>query len=225
MRAMRTRWSHFARGLLPAVGVALAVQSASAGQAPVPPPSATARTSPQRVGVQGFATFGLTRQLAADSFTSVDLSTQSPEIGGGGQITNLWRTLFVQGSIGRWSSTGERVFIDSGGTRYPLGIRLSVEATNIEVSAGWRFEPQASRGTASRLVPYIGGGAGVVRYVESSPFAQVGDDLDAQYTSYHALGGLEVGIARWIALAADARYRVVPGVLGEGGVSVTSSPI
>jgi hypothetical protein len=147
------------------------------------------------------------------------LSINPTEIGGGGQITNLWRTLFVQGTFGRWSTAGQRVFIDSKGTRFPLGIPLSVEASSIEVSAGWRFEPNSSRGVSSRLVPYVGGGAGVVRYSESSSFAQVGDDLEQQHLSYHAVGGLEVGVARWVSVAADVRYRVVPGILGEGGVS------
>jgi len=54
---------------------------------------------------------------------------------------------------------------------------------------------------------------------ESSPFAVDGEELDDRFTSYHAFDGVEVGLTRWIGLAADVRYRSIPGVLGDGGVS------
>jgi hypothetical protein len=59
----------------------------------------------------------------------------------------------------------------------------------------------------------------MVLYQEKSPFAVEGDDLDDRFTSYHVLGGLEVGLTRWTSIAADFRYRFVPGLLGDAGTS------
>ena len=66
---------------------------------------------------------------------------------------------------------------------------------------------------------YVGAGLGRVRYREESPFAQPGDDLDTSATSYHVMGGVEVGLVKWVGVSVDFRYRYVPGLLGKGGVS------
>ena len=169
-------------------------------------------SSPQRIGVQGFGIAGVSWPIAKESFEASGLDAQSLEIGGGGQVTNLWRRLFVEVSASRWSNEGERVFVNESGDRFPLGIPLDVKATYVDASAGWKFPGEG-------LVTYFGGGAGVVKYSEQSPFALSGDDLDTRATSYHVLVGVEVPLKTWLAISGDFRYRFVPDLLGDGGVS------
>lgn len=181
-----------------------------------PQQPATPPRSPSRLGVQGAALVGLGLQLDAGSFDALGLSTRSLEAGAAVQVTNIWRSLFMQVSASRLRETGERAFVDSRGEVFPLGIPLRVELTPIDVGVGWRFEQP---GRTGRLVPYAGAGAGVVRYEESSPFAQPGEDVAASKPSYHVFGGVEVGVTRWLGIAGDVRYRAVPGLLGDDGVS------
>lgn len=181
-----------------------------------PQQPATPPRSSSRLGVQGAALVGLGLQLDAGSFDALGLSTRSLEAGAAVQVTNIWRSLFVQVSASRLRETGERAFVDSRGEVFPLGIPLRVEMTPIDVGVGWRFE---GPGRAGRLVPYAGAGAGVVRYEESSPFAQPGEDVETSKPSYHVFGGVEVGLTRWLGIAGDVRYRAVPGLLGDDGVS------
>jgi hypothetical protein len=108
--------------------------------------------------------------------------------------------------------------VGEDGTRYPLGIPLHVRATYVDVSVGW--ESTLRHGAGSRLIlPYVGAGAGLVKYSERSPFAQPGDDLDTTAASYHVVAGAEVRLLRWLGVAGDVRLRFVPGILGDDGVS------
>jgi opacity protein-like surface antigen len=191
--------------------------SSAAAQQKVPPP----KRAPQPrapIGFGGAVAIGTSMLAPSDSFDAVGLESSQRELGASARVTNLWRGLFVEGGGSRWSASGERAFIDSGGEVYPLGIPLDVEATAVDITAGWRFAP-ARRGFASRLTPYIGGGFGTVMYKERSPFAQPGDDVDEDFTSTHVLGGLEYRLAKWIAIAGEAKYRHVPDAIGAGGIS------
>jgi opacity protein-like surface antigen len=170
--------------------------------------------STHRIGVEGFGTIGMSWPVATKSFEATGLDTRPVEFGGGLQITNVWRDLFSQVSASRTSSTGERVFVDDSGNLFPLGIPLSVKATYIDISVGWKFGQ-----TQRAVVPYAGGGAGMVTYAEESPFAQPDDDFKASSPSYHLLGGVEIRLLKWLGVSADVRYRYVPDVLGKGGVS------
>jgi len=166
------------------------------------------------IGAQGFGSFGFTVPLASDSLTTVGLEDRPQEVGGGGQVTGLWRGLFVQVAASRWKEAGSRVFVDSRGNRFDLGIPLSVEAAHVDVGAGWRFERWRRDGSLSPVVPYVGGGIGVLDYTETSSFAQEGENVSERATTYSVFGGVETRIAPWIGIAADVRYRFVDGILG-----------
>lgn len=172
-----------------------------------------------RLGVRGYGSFGVTFPVAKDSFDAVGLSTKPAEFGGGGEVLNIWRRLFVQAAVTHWSESGERAFVDSAGNQFSLGIPLSVEANTLDIGAGWRFPNALVGDWADRLAVYAGGGAGVVFYKESSPFAQDDEDVDERFASYHIFTGIDVAITNWIAVGGDFRYRWVPDALGEGGVS------
>ena len=187
--------------------------TAALAQDTVPPDIVVTR----HIGVQGMAIAGLNWMSSSKSLKANGLSTKPLEIGGGAQVTNIWRDLFAQVNVSRLSSDGERTFVDEDGTSFPLGIPLSVKATFIDVSAGWKVIQL--RETGRPLLSYFGGGIGRVRYEERSPFALPGDDVDATATSYHVVGGVEVKVLRWLGIGGEVRYRWVPNLLGDGGTS------
>jgi opacity protein-like surface antigen len=173
--------------------------------------------SPAHIGVQGIASIGVDWPSASKSFEAVGLSTKPIEIGGAAQVTNIWRDLFAQVSFTRISDTGERAFIADDGTPVPLGIPLEMKATYIDASVGWKFAPTGE--SYERVTSYGGAGVGRVKLTEHSPFPQAGDDVDASATSYHVMGGVEVRLLSWLSVSGDLRYRWVPDLLGDGGVS------
>jgi hypothetical protein len=178
----------------------------------------TSLTPKPKIGFQGFAAISSNFPSASESFEAAGLGTKPIEIGAGAQITNIWRSLFVQVSASKWDQTGERTFIDASGNRFPLDIPLSVNATYVDVGVGWKFG-NASGQIGRRLIPYLGGGFGHVGYRESSPFAEADDDVSEGFKSSHLFGGVEVRVLRWMSVAGDIRFRFVPNLLGTGGTS------
>jgi hypothetical protein len=199
------------------VGTTLAAPATIEAQEPIRParPAAAPATS---VGVELFGGAGISWPAAKDSFEAVELSTNAVDFGGGARVTGLWQGLFAQVALSRWSDTGERAFVGSDGTSFPLGIPLEVSASYIDATIGVKSAVRNSTGRIT-YITYAGAGAGVVRFKESSPFAEAGDDLNTTKPSYHLIGGIEVPIASGIAVAFDGKYRYIPGLLGDDGVS------
>ena len=169
-------------------------------------------------GVDIFAGVGAAWPAAKDTFDALDLAAPGIEFGGGVRFTGLWRKLFVQGTVHRWSDSGERAFVSEDGTVFPLDIPFDVNATYLDATVGWK---EAMRNDAGRItfLTYAGAGAGLVRYAETSSFAQDDDDVEETKPGYHVLAGVEVPLGSMFAVAIDGRYRFVPGLLGEDGVS------
>ena len=202
-------------GLLVAVlGMPVLVQAQDAPQRrPVP-----SQPGGTRLGLDLFGGAGFSWPAAKDSFDAVDLSSRALDVGGGARVTGLWRTLFVQVAMTQWSDSGERACVADDGTTFPLGIPLELKARFFDATVGVKHPLRTSAGRLSMLT-YVGAGAGVVRYEETSPFAEPGDDLDTSEPSYHVLLGIEVPIAGLLAATVDGRYRYIPGLLGDGGAS------
>jgi opacity protein-like surface antigen len=215
MSAMHPGQSHLTAILLV---VSFAHAPVAAGQDATPSRSSQAQARAAAAGFDLLGTVAMNWPAARESFEAAALDSRPVEFGGGVQSTNVWRNLFVQINASRWSDTGERVFIDANGDRFPLGIPLDVKATFLDVSAGWEFGVRRPR-ARPRLLPYLGAGMGAVFYKEESPFAEPGDDVDERVASYHVLAGVEVRLVDWLGLALDGRYRYVPDLLGEGGIS------
>lgn len=195
---------------------------------PVPEdPAATAASPPARAGARrapagrprattapGFRVFGgvtFERMAASESFKAITGSDVVRSYGGGLQITNLWRGLFVEASAARASVDGERVFV-FGDEVFPLGIPLAISMTPLDVVAGWRAP-------VGRVTPYVGGGMAVVWYKETSDFADADENIDERFRGFVVMGGAEVRLARWVHLRGDVRYRRVNDAFGVGGVS------
>ena len=196
-----------------------ATATAQQDQPPLPPPAAQRPPTPRApLGFDIFGGAGISWPAANDSFKALELNELPLEYGGGVRITNLWRYLFAQVAVNRWSDSGERAFVDSEGNAFPLGIPLDVEATYVDATIGWKW-PTLRRDGSVAAWTYAGAGAGVTMYSESSPFAEAGDDIDQSKVSYNFVAGGEFPITRQLAITFEGRYRYVPGLLGEGGVS------
>jgi SH3 domain-containing protein len=176
------------------------------------PPEAAGSSGSERIGVRAYAAVDLDRLTARKSFDAVLGTSQLTGFGGGADLLNVWKTLFVRVSASRISKGGNRVFVFNG-QAVSLGIPITVQMTPIEVAAGWRF------GSSSRVTPYIGGGALFVKYAETSAFAGTGDDVSQSNRGYSAFGGADVTIARWLVVGAEGQYRSVPHAIGTRPVS------
>jgi opacity protein-like surface antigen len=192
-------------------------------------PSTPARTTtaPRKsIGVSGFVDFGSTSFTASDSFEAILDTSSGPIFGGGGQV-NLPLNLFARVDVTRFKKDGERAFVNNGEV-VKLGIPTTIEVMPIEFTGGYRREltfgrrgakPGARPSEGFRIIPFAGGGVGVVQYKETADFAQAGDDVDESFTSYHFIGGVEVPLWKFIGVGAEYHHRWVPDALGTGGVS------
>jgi hypothetical protein len=168
---------------------------------------------PYDVSFRGFFVFTEQNFAAKTTFQAVFGHSVEPFYGGGFQITTP-SGVFVEFGITRFKKTGQRAFVNNG-QAYPLGIPLTAAITPVEFSAGYRFFAKTSR-----VIPYAAGGIGRYAYTEESDFAGAGDNVNTAHVGYLVNGGVEIRLQKWIGVAVDAQYTHVPGILGEGGVSM-----
>jgi hypothetical protein len=195
------------------------------GTKPAPRSTTATRTPDKKIRVAAFGEFGSTDFTASQSFNAVLGKTNMIVAGGGAQVA-LRNGLFVQVDITHASDTGQRVFVNNGQV-FKLGLTETVEMTPIDVTAGYRFRFGRRRTlafptrptAAERIVPYIGGGIGVVSYKETGQFAETGDDVNESFTSYNVTGGVEVRILKFLSPAVEFQQRWVPDGLGKSGAS------
>jgi opacity protein-like surface antigen len=203
------------------------------GAPPPPPPAATPGAAPEAgapaaqtpgagrraarrqastgVGARLFGTFAIDKMAASQSFDAVAGSDVVLGYGGGVQVTNVWRGLFLEASLERASVDGERAFVH-GEEVFPLGIPLELTMTPLDVVIGWRTP-------VGRATPYVSGGLTSFSYKETSDFADENENIDERTLGFVLKAGIETSLTRWIHLRAEARYRQVTDTLGVGGVS------
>lgn len=172
-----------------------------------PPPR---ETGTPRVGFRGYGDLAYQWFRASDSFDAILERTAGPFFGGGGQVHI--GPVFVDVGLQRFEKTGERVFVFDGEV-FRLGIPDRITMTPLVVTAGYRF----SRG--DRVVPYVGGGVGSLRFQETSDFADPDENIDERFTSYHVVAGAEYALSRWFFLAGEVRYAAVPDAIGAPGIA------
>ncbi len=162
---------------------------------------------------------------ARDTFDAAFGEVRQPSWGAGLTVLEEDR-YYLDLGVTRFQKTGQRAFFNNG-QAFPLGIPLTATLTAFELTTGVQFHPGRKRPTRlssrppppSRLVPYVGGGAGLYRYHESSSFDVAGDEVSRQHIGAILEAGLEVRVHRWVGIAAGVHYAYVPGILGSGGVS------
>jgi hypothetical protein len=189
---------------------------AKPGDSPPRTPAAQSRRPARRpavqpLGVRAFGGGAIEWMTASKSFDAVTGSNRVFTYGGGVQVTNVWQGLFIEGAVTRAAVDGERVFA-SGDEVFPLGIPLELTMMPVDIVVGWRSP-------MGRYVPYVGGGLTLFKYQETSDFADEDDNIDEWYRGFVITGGVEVGVARWVHVRVDGRYRQVNDALGLGGVS------
>jgi len=177
----------------------------------VGPPPTVARTQPvrsQRLGFAGFGQFGYTRFAAQNSFQAITGTGGGAMMGGGGEVRI--GSLFLGGSIDRYTQTGQRVLVIDREV-FGLGVPDTITLVPMKALAGWRFE----HGNAT---PYVGGGIGTVLFKEESLAADPGENIQTRFTSYHAVAGVEFRNG-WVATAFEVEYSRIPDSIGFGGAS------
>jgi hypothetical protein len=164
---------------------------------------------PRAVGFLGFVQFGYTQFAARNSFEAVLGQPGGGFLGGGAEV-RIGKGFFVNGSVERFTKTGQGVFVVNGEV-FKLGTPDTITMTPIGFTAGWRFAHE-------HVTPYAGGGAGRVLYKETLAFGDPGEDVDTRSNSYHLLGGVEFRNG-WVATAFEFQYSRVPNALGTAGAS------
>jgi opacity protein-like surface antigen len=192
----------------------VATGDAFAQSKPRPRPAAAARPQSNSVQIGGYAMFGNINFTAKESFDAILGSPSGVIFGGGARVGLPIGGLFVDVGAWRYRGEGERVFV-ANDQIFKLGIPVTVTVTPIEISAGWRFRLRR----LSKLTPYAAGGFTILNYRETSEFSTAGDDTDESFNGYHAIGGAEYKITRWLGLAGEASWSTVPDAIGESGVS------
>lgn len=198
-----------ALALLGAALPATAVAQTSARR----PATRPAPDYPDRLQIRPFVSAGTTWFTASQTFNAVLGSGQGQDFGGGISLTQ--GPAWIEVGARRFSKSGERVFVTSGGQVFPLGIDTDITMTPLEVAAGWRFRPLFG----ARVRPQLGIGYTRLRYEESAAFAQDGDDVDEAFNGFHVVGGIEVRLHRWVGLAGDVVWTSVADAIGEAGAS------
>jgi hypothetical protein len=190
---------------------------AAAQQQPRPRPApARQQQQPRSRSIQigGYAMVGTFSFTARESFDAILGTSSGPIFGGGARVGLPLGGLFVDVGAWRFKDQGERVFVFNNQV-YPLNIPAEITVTPIELSLGWRFRI----GRAPKLTPYLAGGLTTMKYQETSDFATDAENVDESYSGYHALGGLEYKITRWLGVAGEGTWTTVPDAIGEAGVS------
>lgn len=179
--------------------------------------SAHAQDAP-KLSIRPFVEFTEEQFSAQQTFKAAFGQATEPFYGGGVQVT-IHDRFYGEVTASRFRKTGDRVFRDSGGQVFHLGIPVTATLTPVEVAGGYRFHPSRHGQRIAWLVPYLGAGVGSYQYRETSAFADTGEDLDTRRSGFVAHGGAEFRVHRWVGLAADVQYTHVLGILGAGGIS------
>lgn len=169
-----------------------------------------------RLGVRVYGAFDFTTLAAKQSYKAVLGSSSITAFGGGADIVDVWKHVFVRVAVTHASKSGSRVFVDNGQV-FPLHIPIKIAWTPIELGGGWRFRPGYS--ASSSITPYVGGAFVALGYKETSDFAQSGDNVSTYLSGAEGFAGVEFGVIKWLAVSGEAQYRTLPNALGAGGVS------
>lgn len=181
-----------------------------------PPTKPPAPPLPKPVmNIRAFGAFDIQMMSASESFKAVTGSSTMFGYGGGGEVVNLWKTLFVRGDFVTSSSSGERVFVITDEV-ISTGVPITVRLNTMEVAGGWRLRLRK----LPKYTPYFGGGIVMVGYSEKSDFETEADDVNDSFTGYTFFGGFDMQLKPRLFAAVEAGYRIVPDAIGTAGVSL-----
>lgn len=168
------------------------------------------RPAAPRFGIRGYGEAAYQWFTAADSFKAILDTSGGLFYGGGAQV--YVGPIYVDVGVSRFEKTGERAFVFEGDV-FRVGIPDRITMTPVVVTAGYRFPIR------EKIVPYLGGGIGSLKFEETSDFADPDENVSERFTSYHAVAGMEYRAMRWLFVAGEVRYASVPDALGAPGIA------
>lgn len=174
---------------------------------------ASVHAQPAPYTIRGFGDVGVRTFTASRSFDAIFGRHAGVLVGGGVDIIDR-RGFFAGIHLSRLSGAGQRVFVFADQV-FPLDAENTITIAPLELTGGYRFA------RLWHVVPYAGGGVGWHHYRESSPASTNGEDVSDTFLGYHALGGAEMHVWRWISAAAEVQWTTIPDALGSdpNGVS------
>jgi opacity protein-like surface antigen len=165
-----------------------------------------APAAPIRFGIEARAGYvDFTR--AKDSTKALFDSSGAPTFGLGVRA-DVARQFFARLGASHLEKDGERVFVlDPASPVFKLGHPIEMTLTPIYLDLGFKFRP---RGTLS---PYLGLGAGLVRYKETSEVAGEKSEASATHFSARVIGGATWRVGRRVLVGLEAAYTTTPNAL------------
>jgi len=189
--------------------------TSSSRQRPSTKPAASPLPKPV-MSIRGFGAIDFQWMSASESFTQATGSSLMFGFGGGGEVVNLWKTLFVRGDFVTASATGERVIDPAQGITN--GIPVTVKLNTIEVAAGWRLRLRKM----PKYTPYAGGGILMAKYSDQSDLEQPTEKITESVNGYTVFGGIDAQVAKRLYVQLEAQYRMLPLTAGETAVPIVS---
>lgn len=158
-----------------------------------------------RTGLIAFGSLDQLNIASSQSFEAVFGTSKAHALGAGIDVINIWHHVFVRVAASQASLDGERVAVVNS-TVFKLGTKLTADMTPTELGVGWRF---VSTNPDFRLTPYIGGGAVLLSYKETSTFADSGENVSETFKGIGAFGGVDFRFTRQALIGVEGQYRVI----------------
>lgn len=198
-----------------AISVPAAAQATGASSSRQRNPSTPKPAAPKpKMNVRAFGAFDVESMAASKTFDAVTGSSVMFGYGGGAEIVNLWKHLFVRGDYTTASSTGARAFA-FGNDVVSTGIPITVRLGTTEIGGGWRIPMRKHL----KYTPYLGGALLFVQHSEKSDFATDTENISDSATGYSVLGGVDIELQKRWYLTGEAQYRFLPNAIGATDVS------
>lgn len=183
-------------------------------QKPAPPkPQAPPKPKVPRkpVGFEVFGAFDLERAAASGAFNAVTGSSWLFGFGGGANITNVWRELFIRGGLAFARTSGQRANVVNG-IPIETGFPVDIAQRTIEIGGGWRFG-----GNNPKAEYYIGGGFIFLGHKETSDFAEPEENVDESLSGFYATAGFHYLFNPRVFLGIEGQWRSVAAPTPLGG--------
>lgn len=183
--------------------------------APQKPPQKPAPAKPKvprkPIGFEVFGAFDLEAKAASNAFETVTGSAWMFGYGGGANITNIWRELFIRGALTFAGTSGERSNVVDG-EPIETGFPVDIAQRTIEIGVGWRFAAKNPK-----LVYYVGGGLVFLAHRETSDFAEGEENVDETLNGFYAMGGLHYLFNPKVFLGVEGQWRTIGAPEPLGG--------
>lgn len=163
-------------------------------------------------GIRLFGAVDVEQMLAKQSFAATLGTSTLLGFGAGVDVINLrGGGLFMRVAASVMTKSGTR-----SDRTVSNGIALDVTMLPIDLGLGWRFN-HVTR--TNQVTPFIGGGALVMHYSETTPAGSPSDNTSAWFLGVEAFGGVDFRLGSSLTVAPEVDFRSLPGAIGSGGLS------